>query len=805
MTLKIDQRLQQGRYRIRDRLGQGGMGTVYLAEDLNLAGRLVAIKENIDTSPEAQEQFKREAMTLASLTHPNLPRVTDHFIELSGRQYLVMDYVQGDDLRQLLQQHAAPIPEKVALAWIEQVLDALNYMHHWVDPATKKLAPIIHRDIKPGNIKQASDGRIVLVDFGLAKPVEGSVTLQGARAVTHGYSPIEQYTGGSTIRSDIYALGATLYSLVTGQKPPEAPALATGTTLPLPRKLNPTLSRATERVILRAMQLQPNDRYASVQEMHAALFNKRQTKRITNKPMAPFTPGEQTGPPVRKARAWWEKSLDVGIAILLLLLIASSLLVLVVPNFMSQFALLPKPAATESLALLPALPTQAPSADVADSLPGTATPTTLVSTALSSTKEITTPIVQANEGTVVQGDETTATDLPTTVLTATVLPTHSSDTDTLTATPTLPLASTAIGTQTVAVSSLVTATSTSIATSTLRPTESATSPATPVAAATAMPTVTPSTTATPTRQPTVAPTNSATPTRNQTVIAEQTRQAELRDLARKRATLTAVALLPTATSSVPTPMATMIATATPFPSPTATVLLPTPTSTMTQTPTPNLTVMAEQTAFAYATLEQSVLATLTGRAPTATRIPATATTTITRTPTKPTATLTSTSTSTPLLPITNTPVPTNTLPPTPQPTATPVLPVGGSLALLEPLEAVLNGRRTFRWSTDIALTGNQYFEVVFWPAGRDPMSSAFGPVGSIKEMMITVDLDKTADTLPALFQSGQNYEWGVLLVELNPYRRLQYLGGGQRFRFERSSGGGGGGEGAPAPTNTPRG
>ena len=217
--------------------------------------------------------------------------------------------------------------------------------------------------------------------------------------------------------------------------------------------------------------------------------------------------------------------------------------------------------------------------------------------------------------------------------------------------------------------------------------------------------------------------------------------------------------------------------------------------------------MAEQTAFAYATLEQRVLATLTGRAPTATRIPATATTAVTRTPTKPTATLTSTSTSTPLLQITNTPVPTNTLPPIPQPTATPVLPVGGSLALLEPLDAVLNGRRTFRWSTDVALTSNQYFEIVFWPAGRDPMSSAFGPVGSIKETTITVDLDKTADTLPALFQSGQNYEWGVLLVELNPYRRLQYLGGGQRFRFERSSGGGGGGggEGAPAPTNTPRG
>lgn len=101
---------------------------------------------------------------------------------------------------------------------------------------------------------------------------------------------------------------------------------------------------------------------------------------------------------------------------------------------------------------------------------------------------------------------------------------------------------------------------------------------------------------------------------------------------------------------------------------------------------------------------------------------------------------------------------------------------------------------------------NQYFELVFWPAGSDPMSSSFGPAGSIKETALTVDLDKTADVLPHLFQSGQDYQWGVLLVELNPYRRLQYLGGGHRFRFERSSGGGGsGGGGGPPPTNTPRG
>ena len=155
-------------------------------------------------------------------------------------------------------------------------------------------------------------------------------------------------------------------------------------------------------------------------------------------------------------------------------------------------------------------------------------------------------------------------------------------------------------------------------------------------------------------------------------------------------------------------------------------------------------------------------------------------------------------------------MPSPTLPPTPAPTPTPALPVGGSVTLLEPLTAVLQGRPTFRWATDVRLAENQYFELVFWPVGRDPMSSSFGPAGSIKESSLTVDLDKAADALPSLLQVGQEYQWGILLVELNPYQRVQYLGGGQRFRFERSNGGGGGGGGlggggGPAPTNTPRG
>jgi hypothetical protein len=259
------------RYKILRLLGQGGMGAVYLAEDINLPGRQVAVKENFDPSAAAQDQFKREALILARLRHQNLPQVTDHFIErASGRQYLIMDYVEGDDLETLLAQRG-PLPETEALNWIAQVLDALEYMHFWVDPTTGQAAPVIHRDIKPANIKVTPQGRVMLVDFGIAKYQTGAGTQTGARAASPGFSPVEQYTGGTDARSDIYAVGATLYCLLTGQVPPESPAIAAGTPLPPPRKLNPAISPNTEQVILRAMQIQATARYQNVRELRRAL------------------------------------------------------------------------------------------------------------------------------------------------------------------------------------------------------------------------------------------------------------------------------------------------------------------------------------------------------------------------------------------------------------------------------------------------------------------------------------------------------------------------------------------------------
>ncbi|MFN8491194.1 MAG: serine/threonine-protein kinase [Caldilineaceae bacterium] len=607
MTLQQGHLLQQSRYRVRKHLGQGGMGTVYLAEDQNLAGRLVAIKENSDTTPGMQRQFQREAILLARLNHPNLPRVTDHFIEASGRQYLVMDYVEGEDLRELSTRQGGPLPENAVLAWSAQVMDALVYMHQWRDPTSGKLNPIVHRDIKPANIKLNGNGRAILVDFGLAKDQTEGGTLTGARGFSPGYSPIEQYSGGTDARSDIYALGATLYQLLTGTKPPDASLRVTGTPLPPPRKLNPKLSRNTERVILRALAMQVNERFQSVQAMRAALLGSRQreSNELADTAATILPPPFQSNVMPRHSKVRLTLWGVGGTALLFLILIGW--LLVTKPNW----SVLP--------AWWPAGPT--PSLHT----------------------------VARNEPT---------------------------------------------------------------------PTPTATSPALAVIAPTA--------------------TNILTPT------------------AALRATATATttpAPTPTLTPSATAPV-TPTASPTPLPAPTPTV---TPTLTPTHSPTPSATYTALATA----------------------------------TPT-PSATPT-------LLPTT---APNTAEPPPPTPFHT-----NGTVTLLEPLDAVLQGVRTFRWTTNLTLGPNQLFEMVFWPVGQDPMQQGFSPIGAQPQTTVTVNLDKAAAALPNLLIAGHDYAWGVLLVEKNPYRRLQYLGGGQNFRFEysiASGGGSGSGGGGPGATATPR-
>jgi serine/threonine protein kinase len=255
----------QNRYQINSLLGAGGMGAVYLAQDQRLGPKSVALKENFDASLHAQQQFQFEAHILANLDHPNLPKVTDHFIEPSGRQYLVMEYVEGQDLDSLGKQRG-PLPEKQVQAWAATLLDALHYLH-------SRPNPVIHRDIKPSNIKLTPQGVIKLVDFGIAKVHRpGQVTQTAARqAGSPGFAPLEQYGGGTDARSDIYSLGATLYWLLTGQTPPDAVELAGGRPLPPPRQLRPDLSPATQSLIFRAMALQADQRFQSAAEMRAAL------------------------------------------------------------------------------------------------------------------------------------------------------------------------------------------------------------------------------------------------------------------------------------------------------------------------------------------------------------------------------------------------------------------------------------------------------------------------------------------------------------------------------------------------------
>ena len=281
----------QGRYLITRLLGKGGMGAVYQAQDTRLGNRAVAVKENFDASSEAQAQFQLEATTLASLIHPNLPRVNDHFIEPSGKQYLVMDFVEGQDLQEMLDQRGR-LGEAQARQWIEQVCEALEYLHG-------QNPPVIHRDLKPANIKITPSGRAMLVDFGIAKQYHaGQKTMAAARAVTSGFSPPEQYGGARTdARSDIYALGATLYCLLTGQAPPDAMDRLSRDRLVPPRQANPGTSQATESAILAAMALNPPARPQSVREFRQMLGGPTQV--YSAPPLAPtaLASGGSVAPP----------------------------------------------------------------------------------------------------------------------------------------------------------------------------------------------------------------------------------------------------------------------------------------------------------------------------------------------------------------------------------------------------------------------------------------------------------------------------------------------------------------------------
>ncbi len=264
MTLSAGTLLNK-RYRILSILGTGGMGSIYLAEDENLK-ITVAVKENLYLSEEYSRQFYREANILAGLRHPNLPRVGDYFTIADQGQYLIMDYIEGEDLRERIERKGALKDTEVTLIGA-YICDALAFLH-------SRNPPVIHRDIKPGNIKITPEGEVFLVDFGLAKiMVDSQSTTTGARAMTPGYSPPEQYGGSSTdARSDIYSLGATLYAALTGIIPEDGLARATGKTDLTPiNQLERHINRQLARLIEKALSVEPQDRFQTAEEMKIAL------------------------------------------------------------------------------------------------------------------------------------------------------------------------------------------------------------------------------------------------------------------------------------------------------------------------------------------------------------------------------------------------------------------------------------------------------------------------------------------------------------------------------------------------------
>lgn len=284
--------LLNNRYRIVSILGQGGMGAIYRAEDENL-GISVAVKENLFLSEEYSRQFRCEASILASLRHPNLTRVSNYFSIPAQGQYLIMDYIKGEDLRQRIE-HLDTLPSQETILIGAIVCDALTYLH-------TRNPPVVHRDIKPGNIKITPEGEINLVDFGLAKIMQGSQhTITGARAMTPGYSPPEQYgTARTDPRSDIYSLGATLYAVLTGVLPEDGLARATGKSKLTPlRKIKPDMNRRLAATIEKALAVDPEDRFQTAEEFQIALSNAGDFVRITQPRLTVSPPSSKHSDPL---------------------------------------------------------------------------------------------------------------------------------------------------------------------------------------------------------------------------------------------------------------------------------------------------------------------------------------------------------------------------------------------------------------------------------------------------------------------------------------------------------------------------
>lgn len=260
----------QNRYEIIKRVGGGGMGNVYKASDRNLDYALRAVKEMMEMFSDpsqrdkAVEDFRREAKLLASLKHPSIPIIYDHFID-GGRYYLVMEFIAGGDLATRQRQLGGRLPELTVTMWAIQICDVLDYLH-------RRQPPIIYRDLKPANLMVDTEAnQIMLIDFGIARtvaPQQLGVTAIG----TMGYAPPELFSGKVEPRSDIYSLGATMFHLLTGADPRDKPLLIFDFSKnPKPREMCPDITPPMEAILMRAVEYEPAHRFASTREMKQAL------------------------------------------------------------------------------------------------------------------------------------------------------------------------------------------------------------------------------------------------------------------------------------------------------------------------------------------------------------------------------------------------------------------------------------------------------------------------------------------------------------------------------------------------------
>ena len=261
----------RGRYAIDRMLGRGGMSAVYMARDLHVAGRLVAVKEMVDQFADAQERleaerdFAREADMLATLHHAAIPTIIDRFSE-NNRHLLVMEYISGENLEHKLEAHG-PFDEETVRAWALELCSVLSYLHG-------RQPPVVFRDLKPGNIILQPDGRVRLIDFGIARLFKPQQKADTTALGTSGYASPEHYTGQTDARSDIYSLGATMHHLLTGRDPSKFPPFQ----FPPVRDLNPAVSSDMASVVEKAVRTSHEKRFATVDDMRKALEPKRKKK-----------------------------------------------------------------------------------------------------------------------------------------------------------------------------------------------------------------------------------------------------------------------------------------------------------------------------------------------------------------------------------------------------------------------------------------------------------------------------------------------------------------------------------------------